>query len=174
MRAKERRAFFRWRYFPAERRKRNKRWAVFLLLSIPFFLLCERTVVGVGCVKDISMLPTLTPGKYFLINKCSVQLFGPRRGDVVVFWPVNHPRWHYVKRVIGLAGETFSISGGRVMINGRPLEEPYAVGSTTPEMQPRQIPEGSFFLMGDNRGNSEDSRRFGPVPGDRIEGKIKP
>ncbi len=174
MKDTERRSFFNWRYVPGERRRKNKRWAAILLLSIPVFLLCERYVVSSGCVTDVSMLPTLTPGRYFLINKYSVRLSGPRRGDVVVIRPENHSRWYYVKRVIGLGGEIFSISGGRVMINGLPLEEPYILGPTEPEMRPRRIPEGSFFLMGDNRSNSEDSRSFGSVTGNRIEGKIKP
>ena len=174
METKERRSFFDWQYSQVERRRSNKQWAVILLLSIPFFLFCERYVVGVGCIKDISMLPTLTPGKYFLVNKYSVRFSGPRRGDVVVVRPENHPRWHYVKRVIGLGGENLSISQGRVIINGRPLEEPYIREPTEPEMKPLQIPEGSYFLMGDNRSNSEDSRSFGSVPRNRVEGKIKP
>lgn len=174
MRAKERRAFFNWRFVPFERRRNNKRGAVILLLSISLFLLCEHTVVSAGRVKDVSMLPTLRPGKYFLINKYSIRFSGLQRGDVVVFRPSNHPRWYYVKRVVGLGGETLSISEGRVMINGLPLEEPYTVGPTEPEMKPRRIPDDSFFLIGDNRANSEDSRRFGPVPRDRVEGKIKP
>jgi len=174
MKSTERRSFFNWRYVPGERRWKNKRWAAILLLSIPVFLLCDHYVVGSGWVTDVSMLPTLTPGRYLLINKYSPRLSGLRRGDVVVVRPENHSRWYYVKRVIGLGGETFSISGGRVMINGRPLEEPYTRGPTEPEMQPRRIPEGSYFVMGDNRANSEDSRSFGSVTGNRIEGKIKP
>lgn len=176
MRAKERRAFFNWRYFGLERRRSNKRWAVLMLFSIPLFLFCQRYVVSSGRVIDISMLPTLMPGRYFLINKFGLCLAGPHRGDVVIVRPTEQgwSNWYYVKRVIGLEGETFAVSGGQVIINGRPLEEPYATGSTQPDMEPRQIPKGFYFVMGDNRGNSEDSRNFGAVPRDRIEGKIKP
>ena len=170
----QRRAFFNWRFVKRERRRSNKRWAVLLLFSIPAFVLCERGVISAGRVTDVSMLPTLMPGQYFLINKYILHLSKPRRGDIVILRPPEDSRWHYVKRVVGLEGETIAISGGRVMINGQALEEPYARKPTEPAMEPRRIPEDAYFLMGDNRPNSEDSRSFGPVGRNRIEGKIKP
>ena len=170
----ERRAFFRWGFICGERRQRNRRWAVILVLSIPVFLFCERYVASAGRVTDVSMLPALKPGGYFLINKYIYRFSAPRRGDVVVVRPPTHPRWYYVKRVVGLGGELLAIEEGRVRVDGRPLEEPYARGPTYPAMKPRRIPEGSCFLMGDNRPNSEDSRRFGSVPLERVEGKIRP
>ena len=170
----ERRAFFRWGFLLWDRRGSNNRWAFLLVLSIPIFLLCERYVVSAGRVTDFSMLPTLKPGGYFLVNRFIVRLSPIRRGDVVVVKPVNHPHWYYVKRVVAVGGETLSISGGRVSVNGRPLQEPYAVGNTEPEMAPNRIPEGSYFLLGDNRMASEDSRAFGSVPRERITGKIRP
>lgn len=170
----ERRSFFQPRFVPFERRRRNRFWAVALLLSIPAFLLFERYVVSAGRVTDFSMLPTLEPGGYFLVNRFIVRISPIRRGDVVVVSSANHPRWYYVKRVVALGGETLSISEGRVSVNGRPLEEPYAVGRTEPEMRPQRIPEGSYFLMGDNRASSEDSRAFGAVPRKRVAGKIRP
>lgn len=144
-----------------------------LVLSIPAFLLCERYGVSAGRVTDLSMLPTLKPGGYFLVNRFIVRLAPIRRGDIVVIRPVSHPRWYYVKRVIAVGGETLSVSEGRVWVDGHALEEPYLSGRTEPEMPPRRIPEGSYFLMGDNRMNSEDSRTFGPVPAERIVGKIQ-
>lgn len=170
----ERRSFFRPHFVLFERRRHNRFWAVALVLLIPTFLLCERYVVSAGRVTDFSMLHTLEPGGYFLVNRFIVRIKPIRRGDVVVVSPANHPRWYYVKRVVALGGEILSISEGRVSVNGRPLEEPYAVGRTEPEMRPQRIPEGSYFLMGDNRVQSEDSRTFGPVPKERIAGKIKP
>lgn len=170
----ERRTFFRWHFLWGERRRKNRIWALLLVLSIPAFLLCERYGVSAGRVTDVSMLPTLKPGGYFLVNKFIVRLAPIRCGDVVVIHPANHPRWYYVKRVIAVGGETLSISEGRVWVDGHVLEEPYLSGRTEPEMPPRRIPEGSYFLMGDNRMNSEDSRAFGPVPGKRIMGKIRP
>ena len=169
-----RRAFFNWRYVAVERRRPYKLWAAALLLSIPALFLIERSVVSTGKVTDISMLPTLDPGSYFLINKYVYRFSAPRRGDVVVLRPLNHPRWLYVKRVVALGGETISVAKGQVWVNSRLLEEPYVSGSTQPGMDPLRVPEGSYFLMGDNRPNSEDSRSFGPVPKERIVGKIKP
>ena len=96
-----------------------------LVLSIPAFLLCERYGVSAGRVTDLSMLPTLKPGGYFLVNRFIVRLAPIRRGDIVVIRPVSHPRWYYVKRVIAVGGETLSVSEGRVWVDGRALEEPY-------------------------------------------------
>ena len=173
-RSQERRSFFNWRYFPKERRRRNKRWALLLLLSIPAFFLCERYILGAGRVVDVSMQPTLQEGNYFLINKLIYHFIPPQRGDVVVLHPSNHARWRYVKRVVGLEGETVAISSGQVFVNRRALEEPYAKNPTRPDMQPLLIPKGTYFVLGDNREQSEDSRVFGCVPLDRIEGRIKP
>ena len=170
----ERRVFFRWRFVSGERRRRNRLWAVILVLSIPAFLVCERYAVSAGRVTDVSMLPTLQPGSYFLINKYLYRFSPIRRGDVVVVRPATHHRWYYVKRVVGLGEELLEIKEGRVLVEGRELEEAYARGPTHPDMKPRRIPEGACFLMGDNRPDSEDSRRFGSVPLERIEGKIKP
>ena len=170
----ERRAFFRWHFLLFDRRRHNQFWSVALVLLIPAFLLSEQYVVSAGRVTDLSMFPTLKPGGYFLVNRFIVRLAPIRRGDVVVIQPANHPHWYYVKRVIAVGGDTLSISKGRVLVNGKILEEPYASGLTEPETPPHKIPEGSYFLMGDNRMNSEDSRVFGPVPAERVAGKIRP
>lgn len=168
------RAFFNWKYVPKERRTHNKVWAIILVLSIPTFVVVQRYVLSAGRVGDVSMLPTLTPGRYFLINKYIYLLTSPRRGDVVVVRPPTHRNWYYVKRIIGVEGDLFSVSGGRVIINGEPLDEPYTLGTTEPEMRTRRIPPNSYVVMGDNRPNSEDTRQFGFITRDRIEGKIRP
>ena len=173
-RRRNQRSFFNWRYFPKERRRGNKRWALLLILSIPAFFFCERYLLGAGRVVDVSMRPTLQEGSYFLINKFIYRFTPPRRGDVVVLHPLNHARWRYVKRVVGEGGETLAIASGRVVVNGQPLEEPYAKGPTQPDMGPLLVPKGTCFVLGDNRQESEDSRVFGCVPLNRIEGKIRP
>lgn len=168
----KRRAFFRFGFLQSERRRGNKRAMVFLLFAVAAFGLADRFLVGAGRVADVSMLPSLKPGDYFLINKLVYRLHPPRRGDLVVVRAPNHPRWYYVKRVIGLPGETLSLSEGNVYLNGERLTEPYARGSTYPNLPPIRIPEGSYFLMGDNRMDSEDSRQFGPVSKKKILGKL--
>jgi len=170
----ERRAFFNWRFVKTERRKGNKRWAALLVLSIPLFFFFHRYVMGAGLISDISMLPTLTGGRYFLINKYLYHLTRPKRGEIVVLRRSKRERWYYVKRVIGLEGETVAIASGRVWINGKVLEEPYTLGPTFPTMEPFRVEKNHYFLLGDNRSFSEDSRTFGSVPAEQIEGKINP
>lgn len=170
--SRDRRSFFNWRYVKTERRVKNRQWALLLVLSIPLFLLFERHVFSTGIVTDVSMLPTLREGGYFLIHKYPCLFGPPRRGDIVVLRSPQNRRWRYVKRVIGLEGETLSVRAGKVWVNGSPLNEPYATGETFPDWGPQRIPPGHYFVLGDNRENSEDSRAFGSVPRRMIEGKI--
>ena len=169
---RERRSFFDWRFVKTERRRKNKRWAILLVLSIPLFFLFEQRILSAGIVTDVSMLPTLKEGRYFFIHKYPYLFYPPRRGDIVVLRPPKDHRWRYVKRVVGVGGEMLRISEGRVTVNGRPLKEPYTLGLTFPEMGPLMIPSGHYFVLGDNRENSEDSRTLGSIPRENIEGEI--
>jgi signal peptidase I len=100
-----------------------------------------------------------------------------RRGDVIVFNPPNPPIPSVpfqIKRVIGLPGETISSSGDTILINGRPLSEPYLSPSQTlgPSIATQVIAAGHYFVMGDNRTNSYDSRYYGPIPATSIDGIV--
>jgi signal peptidase I len=114
------------------------------------------------------MEPTLKVGDRVLVNKLSYDFHSVHRGDIVVF---NKPPNDYspgvkdlIKRVIGLPGETIAAQGGQIDINGHPLHEPWLPrGVYTQNFGPVQIPKGEYFMMGDNRGDSADSRVFGPV-----------
>ncbi len=170
---KKKRALFNPRYVPIEARKANI-WALIIVLSILMFLFFQRFVVALGIVTDRSMLPTLLEGNTFLVNKYIVHFRPPQRGEIVVLRPQRLAEEQYVKRVIALPGETISIQGGKVLIDGRPLLEPYARGESYPDLPPKTLAEGFYFVMGDNRPESQDSRHFGAVPKDQIEGKIKP
>jgi signal peptidase I len=130
-------------------------------------------VVSVGVVSDISMHPTLPEGAYYLVNRYIYYFVSPERGEIVVFRRNGATPEDYVKRVIGLPGETFSIQGGEVYINGRRLDEPYAVGRSHPDSAPQTIGKDAYIVLGDNRPMSEDSRDFGAVPFTDIVGKIK-
>lgn len=170
---KHRRVFFDWRYVKGERR-RAYRLAFLLFWSVLLYFVFARYVIGLGIVTDISMLPTLRAGDYFLINQYAYQLHPPARGDIVVLRRSQFDSDQYVKRVIGLPGETLRLAGGRVFLNGRRLEEPYAMGWTGPALGPIHLAPQTYFVLGDNREQSEDSRQFGAIPRAGIEGKIKP
>ena len=120
------------------------------------------------------MFPTLRDGDHFLVNKYLYRIAHPRRGDIVVLRPRDEAEDQYVKRVVGLPGDTLHITGGFVYVNNQRLEEPYAVGRTWPDRHPLLIPPETYYVLGDNRGQSEDSRRFGPVPRRHLTGKIQP
>ena len=136
-------------------------------VAIWFFL-----TYRIGVIPSRSMEPTLKPGDQYLINIRAYRHRLPKRGDIVVF---RTPDGEYlVKRVIGLPGETVTIVRGQVYINGRPLREPYLKERPIVEW-PFQIrvPEGTVFVLGDNRNYSDDSRDFGPVPVETILGRAE-
>jgi len=123
-------------------------------------------------IEGTSMSPTLAPAEYILVNKLSYSAFGdPARGDVIVFLDWNDDQ-DYIKRVIGLPGETVDVRDGSVWIDGEVLAEPYLNGiSTGGGGGPRTLGPDEFFVLGDNRGNSSDSRTHGPLPRDHIVGR---
>ena len=96
----------------------------------------------------------------------------PRRGDVIVFKYPLDPSRDFVKRVIGLPGETVEIHRGTVKIDGKALEEPYLEERDLSSLGPVLVPPDSYFVVGDNRDGSSDSRQWGPVPLENIVGKV--
>lgn len=169
----ERRRFFNWRFLWIERRRAN-RLAFILVWSVVMYFFFKTFVLSVGIIADISMHPTLPEGGYYLVNRYIYLFARPERGDIVVLSGGEYAPDEIVKRIIGLPGETVSIRSGRVYIDGRPLNEPYAVGATYPNLRPNRLGKNAYFILGDNRRVSNDSRHFGPVPLDNIKGKINP
>ncbi|MBU0492946.1 MAG: signal peptidase I [Chloroflexi bacterium] len=110
-----------------------------------------------------SMEPNLHQGQYLLVNKIEYRLHAPARGDIIVFHYPNNPSDDYVKRIIGLPGETLEIRDGAVYADGVQLDEPYLRAQTTSRYT-GVVPEDTVFVMGDNRGNSSDSRSWGALP----------
>ncbi len=105
-----------------------------------------------------SMEPTLHDGERLFVNKFIYRFHPPERLDIIVFTPHGAPRSKFIKRVIGLPGETVHISGGKTYINGQPLKEDFIKEMIRDDFGPYQVPKNSVFVMGDNRNNSADSR----------------
>jgi len=124
-------------------------------------------------VEGTSMLPRLENSDRLFINKFVYHIEAIERGDIVVFRYPRDPSKSYIKRVIGLPGDRISIVHGVVWLNGNPLREPYVpeVFRDSRSMSEIVIPEGSYFMMGDHRSISSDSREFGPVARDLVYGK---
>jgi len=158
-------------------RKRNVkahlREIVITLLIALIILGLLRAVVQSYSVEGESMETSFHDGQYLLVNKLSYRFHDVRRGDVIIFWPPRFTDKPYVKRVIGLPGEEVSISGGVVHINGTPLGEPDYI-PTTPLYGESSVlvPEEEYFVLGDNRTSSSDSRSWGTVPRANIIGKV--
>jgi signal peptidase I len=126
-------------------------------------------------VEGTSMLPRLHDGERIFVNKLIYYgLPEIERGDIVVFWFPNDPTKSYIKRVIGLPGETVQVRAGRIFVNGKELQEPYlehALNVAGGDEPPTYVKPHYYFVMGDNRDNSSDSRSWGLVPEKYIYGK---
>ncbi len=124
-------------------------------------------------IESISMQPTLYAGDYVIVNKVAYKLGEPERGDVVVFhYPPDPGREPYIKRVIGLPGDTVVVRDNQVIVNGSILEEPY-INSAPNYDGEWQVPANSLFVLGDNRNNSSDSHSWGMVPLKNVIGKAE-
>ena len=123
------------------------------------------------CVSGACMQPHLYTGERVLANKLAYHLASPKRGDIVIFDYPKDTHQIYVKRVIGLPGETVAIQAGQVLINGLPLREPYKTFAAHGDMDAQAIPPGQYFVMGDNRDVSDDSRYWGDLPRHNIIGR---
>jgi len=124
-------------------------------------------------VEGTSMAPLLSDQERIFINKFIYRFEPIERGDVVVFWyPLDRSK-SFIKRVIGLPGDTIEIQSGRLFVNGKELQEPYVPASYLDgsSLLPRVLPPNNYFVMGDHRDSSNDSRMFGSVPRQYIYGK---
>jgi signal peptidase I len=118
-----------------------------------------------------SMLPGIEEHDWIMVNKASYFFGEPHRGDVIVFdTPFDSPR-PFIKRIVGLPGDIVEIRAGRVHINGTALNEEYTAAPTNYVLEATRIPENEYFVLGDNRNNSRDSRYGWTVPRENIRGK---
>jgi signal peptidase I len=123
-------------------------------------------------VEGSSMVPTLIQGDRLIVSRLSYFLGEPDRGDIIVFQYPYGPERDFVKRIIGLPGETIAIQNGQVFINGKPLPpEDYVQNKSSDAIAPVTLGDDEYFVMGDNRTGSSDSRSWGPMQKHFIIGK---
>lgn len=143
---------------------------VILALAIVVFLVLQTTIQS-SVVVGSSMEPTFQEGQRLLINKAVYHFGEPSRGDVIIFHPPYDNGKDYIKRIIGLPGDTIEIRGGAVYINGARLQEPYIKAAPMYSLSPYRVQQNSYFVLGDNRNNSNDSHNGWTVPRQNLIGK---
>ena len=148
--------------------------AIALIISLPIrFFIAEPFVVN-----GASMDPTFATGQFLIVDRLSYRFESPKRGDVIVFRYPNQPSTYYIKRIIGLPGETVSIKNGHISISAKnstttvAIDEPY-IDSSHRSFDDLTAPlnDSQYFVMGDNRRESSDSRAWGPLPKEMIIGR---
>ena len=161
---------------PVQPIKTRPGWLTFLLETLQTIVLAVvlyfaiDSVVALVRVENISMEPTLMPGQFILVNKLSSKLNDINRGDIIVFhYPID-PREDYIKRVIGIPGDTIEVRGNMVYVNGNAIKEPYIAAEPSYNGS-WAVPVSELFVLGDNRNQSSDSHAWGFVPWANIVGK---
>ena len=160
---------------------RSKLWqfvenVIYILVAIGLASLIQAFIVRPFIVSGTSMDPVIKNGQYILIDEVTYRLHAPERGDVVVFKAPPEPTKYYIKRIIGLPGDTVSITNGHITItnsahpDGLVLNEPYIVHESH-DTTTKTVPADQYFVMGDNRSGSYDSRGWGTLPVSNIRGR---
>ena len=140
-----------------------------LVLAVPFISLFFQ----VSLVKGESMQPTVHDGDKVLVDMLSVRMGNINRFDIVIIESPENPGERYIKRIVGLPGERISIRKGRLEVNGKILPEFFPKIGQIYDSREWLVPEGCYFVLGDNRPVSYDSRDFGFVPKAFIKGKVR-
>lgn len=147
-------------------------------LSVILALGIRHFVAEARYIPSGSMEPTLQINDRLIIEKISYYFNSPQRGDIIVFWPTDRLKEQtpqlkdaFIKRVIGLPGDTIEVKGGKVYVNNTPLRENYIAAPPEYQWGPETVPEDSYLVLGDNRNNSYDSHYWGFVPKENIIGR---
>ncbi|WP_346354501.1 signal peptidase I [Azotosporobacter soli] len=150
-----------------------KDWIVSILVAVVLAFFIRYFIVELYMVEGPSMRPTLLNAERLVVNKFIYRFKAPERGDVLVFQYPRDTSRDFIKRVIGVPGDTIEIKDGKVFLNGQLQNETYILEKTRGSYPLVTVPEGTIFVMGDNRNNSEDSRfrDVGFVSRDLIKGK---
>lgn len=164
-------------FFDALKDKQNRNFLLTIAFIIIFVVIPFRVFVAQPFVVDgDSMYPTLKNADYLVVDQISYRFSDPKRGDVVVFRYPHNPSESYVKRIIGLPGETVQIQKGVVSVKTKAgesitLSEPYIVSEDATYNIDTILDDEEYFVMGDNRPRSSDSRIWGPLPRENIQGR---
>lgn len=147
-------------------------------LSVILALGIRHFVAEARYIPSESMLPTLEVNDRLIVEKVSYHFHTPDRGDIVVFWPTQRLKEEnpslkdaFIKRVIGLPGETIEVREGKVFVNNEPIAENYIAAEPEYQWGPEVVPANSYLVLGDNRNNSYDSHFWGYVPRENIIGR---
>lgn len=146
-----------------------------IILAAAFVFILNKTLIVNAQVTSGSMEGTVMTGSRVIVNRQAYLFHPPERGDIVTFFCPDMSDKEFMKRILALPGESIEGKDGIVYINGKPLEEPYIEERFKTDFGPYQVPEDSYFMMGDNRNNSWDSRYWGNkyVKMDAIIGKAE-
>lgn len=149
-----------------------------IVVVMALMVMCYLFLFGPQQISGASMEPNFHDGEYILTNKIIYKFWLPQRGDIVIFKSPRNKEIDYIKRILGLPGDTVSLKNNSFYVNGQKLDEPYLEpgvyifgGSYLHENQEVTIPEGKYFTSGDNRPHSSDSREFGPIAKEDFIGK---
>lgn len=153
-----------------------------IVLVLITALLIRSFIAQPFIVEGKSMEPTLSNAEYLIVDKIEYRLHDPKRGDVIVFRAPEAPDQNYIKRIIGLPGETVTIQNTTVYVDGKEISERYIASHAITQRSDDETPTfyleqkmgpNEYFVMGDNRDHSSDSRRWGPLPKENILGKAQ-
>jgi signal peptidase I len=149
-----------------------------IVFAIGMFFFIYLLIMRPHKISGQSMMPNFPDAEYLLTERVTYYMRNPERGDVVVFTPPVTNLDEYIKRIIAVPGESVMVRGGHVYINNKQLIEPYLAdtvytgpGTFLQEEQEYKVPDGEYFVMGDNRPNSSDSRFWGPITKKAISGR---
>ena len=143
-----------------------------VLISLAIILPVRMFLIQPFYVEGASMEPSFYDKEYLIINEITYRFNEPQRGEVIVFKYPKNPRQYYIKRIIGLPGETIEIRDGQVHINNEILGDEYIELLSSDNRKTVVLGDNEYFVLGDNRSNSSDSRLFGPLKEKYIIGKV--
>ena len=149
-------------------------WAKYIVAAILIAILLSNFVIVNANIPSESMVSTIMPGDRVIASRLHFAFGQPKRGDIVIFRYPDDEKVLFVKRLMGVPGDTLEIRDGILYINGAPQKEPYVRERMEGNFGPYTVPKGKYFMMGDNRNNSRDSRFWNNkfVARDKILGKV--